>query len=331
MKTYRLDRFTGLDALTLHDEPKPVPGRGQVLVRVRASSLNYRDLLIADGNYPFPAKSRTVPHSDASGEIEALGPDVTRFEVGDRVMSTFFANWVGGSRRRVPEQYLVDHDGWLTEYKVVDAEALVAMPAHLTFEEAAALPCAGVTGWNAVRGVRAGDTVVTQGTGGVSLFALQFAKLLGARVIVTTSTLDKSARLRELGADEVIDYVAVPDWSRVVRQLTDGAGADRVVDIGGPGSLEQSMAAVAQRGQVSLVGALGAGAPIDFFKLFLSQATYEPIGVGSRSDTEDMNRAVSASRLRPVLDSAFELADAKAAWQHFAKRKLFGKVVVRHS
>lgn len=330
MKAYRLDRFTGIDALTLHDEPKPTVGRGQVLVRVRASSLNYRDLLIAEGKYPFGAKARTVPHSDAAGEVEVVGADVTRFKVGDRVMNYYFANWVGGARRRVPEQYLVDHDGWLAEYKVVDAEALVATPAQLSFEEAASLPCAGVTAWNAVRGVRAGETVVTQGTGGVSLFALQFAKLLGARVIVTTSTLDKAARLRELGADEVIDYVQVPEWSRVVRELTDGFGADRIVDIGGPGSLEQSTAAVAQRGRVSLVGALSAGPPVDFFKLFLSQATYEPIGCGSRSDTEEMNRAIAARGLHPVLDRVFDFKDSKLAWQHFAQRKLFGKVVVRH-
>jgi NADPH:quinone reductase-like Zn-dependent oxidoreductase len=330
MKVYRLDSFTGIDALTLHDEPTPEVGRGQVRVRVRASSLNYRDLVLAEGKYPFPARERTIPHSDAAGEIEAVGADVRRFEVGDRVMNYFFANWVGGVRRRVPEQYMVDHDGWLAEYRVVDAEALVAMPAHLSFEEAASVPCAGVTAWNAVAGVRPGRTVVTQGTGGVSLFALQFAMLLGARVIATTSTAQKEARLRDLGADEVIDSVATPDWARVVRELTDGDGADRIVDLGGPASLEQSAAAVAQRGQVSLVGALGTGAPIDFFKLFLSQARYETIGVGSRSDTEEMNRAIAATRLRPVLDRVFELHEAKAAWQHFAKRNVFGKVVVRH-
>jgi NADPH:quinone reductase-like Zn-dependent oxidoreductase len=330
MRIYRLESLTGVDALTLHEEPKPEVGRGQVLVRVRASSLNFRDLIISQGQYPFPPKPNVVPHSDGAGEIEAVGPDVRRFAVGDRVMNYYFANWVGGVRRRLPEQYMMDHDGWLAEYKVVDAEALVAMPAHLRFEEAAALPCAGVTAWNAVLGVGPGDTVVTQGTGGVSLFALQFAKLLGARVIATTSTLDKAARLRELGADEVIDYVAVPEWARVVRELTGGIGADRIVDVGGPASVEQSIAAVAFRGRVSLVGALGTGAPIDFYKLFLSQATYEPIGVGGRSDTEEMNRALSSRQLRPVLDRVFEMSEAKAAWQHFARRKLFGKVVVRH-
>lgn len=272
MKAYRLDTFTGIDALTLHDEPKPEAGRGQVLVRVRASSLNFRDLILAEGKYPFPPKPRTIPHSDAAGEIEAVGADVNRFRVGDRVMNYFFANWIGGGRRKVPEQYLIDHDGWLCEYKVVDAEALVAMPPHLSFEEAAAIPCAAVTAWNAVLGVRPGDTVVTQGTGGVSIFALQFAKLLGARVIATTSNLAKAARLRDLGADRVIDYAAVPEWAAVVKELTDGFGAERIVDIGGPGSLEQASAAVAQRGQVSLVGALGAGAPIGFLQVVLESS-----------------------------------------------------------
>jgi len=328
MKSYRLDSFSGIEALTLHEEPRPEVGRGQVRVRVRASSLNYRDLVLAEGTYP--AKQRTIPHSDAAGEVEAVGADVRRFKVGDRVMNYFYANWVGGVRRHVPEQYMAEHDGWLAEYRVVDAEALVAMPAHLSFEEAAALPCAGVTAWNAVAGVRPGHTVVTQGTGGVSVFALQFAKLLGGRVIVTTSTREKRARLRELGADEVIDSAATPDWASVVRELTDGYGADRIINLGGASSLEQSIAAIAQRGQVSLVGALGPGGPVDFFKLFWSQATYETIGVGSRSDTEEMNRAIAAKQLRPVLDRVFEFHEAKAAWQYFAKRKVFGKVVVRH-
>lgn len=330
MKAYRLDSIGSIDALRLHDEPKPEVGRGQVLVRIRASSLNYRDIALVQGKYPFPVKANVVPQSDAAGEVEAVGADVRRFKVGDRVMNYFFANWVGGVRRRVPEQYMIEHDGWLAEYKVVDAEALLAVPPHLSFEEAAALPCAGVTAWNAVAGVGPGDTVLTQGTGGVSMFALQFAKLRGARVIATTSTLDKAARLRELGADEIIDYRAMPAWAGAVRELTGGAGVDRVVDVGGPGTLEQSIAAVAHRGQVSLVGALGEGAPIDFFKLFLSQATYETISVGSRSDTEQMARAMAAHGTRPVLDRVFDFKDARAAWHYFAERRIFGKVVVRH-
>lgn len=330
MNVYRLDRFDGIDALTLHEEPKPTPGHGQVLVRVRASSLNFRDLVIAEGKYPYPPKPRTVPHSDGAGEVEAVGPGVRRFAIGDRVMNYFFVDWVGGVRREVGAQYLIDEDGWLTEYKVVDAEALVAIPAHLSFEEAAALPCAGATAWNAIAGVGPGDAVVTQGTGGVSLLALQLAKILGARVIATTSSAAKATRLRELGADDVIDYVAIPDWSRAVRELTNGRGAERIVDVGGPSTLEQSSAAVAFRGQVSLVGALGAGPPIDFFKLFFSQASYVPIAIGSRSDTEEMNRVLAARGVRPVLDRVFDFAEAKAAWQHFAGRRIFGKVVVRH-
>jgi NADPH:quinone reductase-like Zn-dependent oxidoreductase len=224
--------------------------------------------------------------------------------VGDRVIDSFYPTWFGGRRPRAYDFYGTERDGWLTEYKAVDAEALAFAPAHLSFAEAATLPCAGVTAWSALAGVGPGDTVLTQGTGGVSLFAVQLAKILGARVIATTSNPEKATRLKALGADSVIDYVATPEWADAVRRLTEGRGADRIVEVGGPGTLAQSIKAVAYGGHVSIVGALSAGpeAPtsIDFMNVFMSQATYRCIGTGSRSDLEELCRAVTRRRQRSL-------------------------------
>src|SRR6202165_1066377 len=234
MRVYQLDRPGSLDGLVLAERNVPSPAAGEVLVRVRASSLNFRDLMILNGEYPMPVPPGRVPLSDGAGEVVAVGADVRRFKVGDRVINSFFPNFFGGSFNAMPEQPVVDHDGWLTEYKAVSAEALVAMPGYLTFEEAATLPCVAVTAWSALSGVRAGETVLTQGSGGVSLFAIQLARALGARVIATSSNPENAARLREMGVDEVIDTSALPEWGDKVRALTGGGGVDRVVGVGGP-------------------------------------------------------------------------------------------------
>jgi NADPH:quinone reductase-like Zn-dependent oxidoreductase len=331
MRAYQLDQLGSLDGLVLAERDIPSPGVGEVLVRVRASSLNVRDMIILNGRYPAPVPPGRVPLSDASGDVIAIGAGVTRFRVGDRVINSFFPNWFGGSFNTMPEQYVVDRDGWLVEYKVVSAEALSRMPAHLTFEEAATLPCAAVTAWSALSGARAGETVLTQGTGGVSLFAVQLAKALGARLIATTSSPEKALRLRELGADDVIDYRTSPDWGDQVRALTGGRGVDRVVEVGGPDTLAQSVKAIAYGGQISLVGVLaGAEGGIDFMTMFSSQATFQPIAIGSRRDLEDLSRVMEQHEIRPVIDSVFSFGDAKAGWNHFAGRQLFGKVVIRH-
>jgi NADPH:quinone reductase-like Zn-dependent oxidoreductase len=331
MRAYQLDRIGSLDGLVLTERDIPSPGVGEVLVRVRASSLNFRDVMILNGQYPMPVPPGRVPLSDGAGEVVAVGAGVTRFKTGDRVINSFFPNFFGGSFNAMPEQWVVDHDGWLTEYKTVSAEALVAMPKHLTFEEAATLPCVAVTAWSALSGVRAGETVLTQGTGGVSLFAVQLAKALGARVIATTSNPQKAARLRELGADAVVDSSTSPDWGENVRAITGGRGVDRVVEVGGPGTLAQSVKAIAYGGQVSLVGALaGMEGGLDFMTMFLSQATFQPIATGSRRDLEDLCRVVEQHEIRPVIDSVFSFDDAKAGWSHYASRKVTGKVVIRH-
>ncbi len=331
MRTYRLEQVGNLDGLVAKEEAVPIPGAGEVLVRVRASSINFRDLAVLNGWYPVPVPPGVVPLSDGAGEVEAVGPGVTRFKTGDRVVNTFCLNWFGGSFNAMPEQYVANRDGWLTEYKVINAESLVAMPQHLSFEEAAGLPCAATTAWSALAGVGPGDTVLTQGTGGVSLFAVQLAKALGARVIATTSSLDKAERLRALGADHVIDYRASPDWGDQSRALTGGRGVDRVVEVGGPETLMQSIKAVAFGGQVSLIGVLaGLGGSVDFMAMFMSQASFKPIAVGSRRDMEDMIRVLGQHRVRPVIDSVYDFEDAKAAWTHFAGRQLFGKVIICH-
>src|SRR6202795_2221544 len=331
MRVYQLDRPGSVDGLVLTERSVPSPAVGDALVRVRASSLNFRDLMIINGQYPMPVSSGQVPLSDGAGEVVAVGAGVTRFRVGDRVINSFFPNWFGGTFNAMPVQYVVDCDGWLTEYKAVSAEALVAIPGYLTFEEAATLPCVAVTAWSALSGVRAGKTVLTQGAGGVSLFAVQLAKALGARVIATSSSPGNAARLREMGVDEVIDTSALPEWGDKVRALTGGRGVDRVVEVGGPGTLAQSVKAIAYSGQVSIVGTLaGVAGGLDFMTMFLSQATYQPIATGSRRDLEDLCRVVEQHAIRPVLDSVSSFDDAKAGWSHYAGGKATGKVVIRH-
>jgi NADPH:quinone reductase-like Zn-dependent oxidoreductase len=331
MRTYRMDKLGSLDGLVAHEEPTPTPGLGEVLVRVKATAVNFRDIFTLKGQSPFPVKSGVIPMSDASGEVAAVGPGVTRFQVGDRVVNAFFRNWYGGPRAPNLETYGSDHDGWLAEFKVVGADALSLAPRHLTFEEAATLPCVAVTAWSALAGVRAGDTVLTQGAGGVAVFALQLAKLLGARVITTARSAAEGGRLKKIGADGVVDYVANPEWADAVRGLTGGRGVDRVVEVGGPGTLAQSIKAAAYGGEISLVGALAAGGSgIDFMSVFMNQVTLRCISVGSRSDMEALLRAVDSHAMHPVVDRVFPFAEAKAAWEHYAGGHVFGKVVIRH-
>ena len=332
MKSYRIDELGSLDGLRPHEDDVPRIGRGQVLVRVRASSLNFRDLMIVRGLYPFGPVTGRIAGSDGAGEIEAVGEGVTRFKVGDRVISNFFPNWIGGPLPANLEHHQIQHEGYLTEYRAIDAELLAAMPDHLTFEEASTLPCAALTAWSALSGVEPGDTVLTLGTGGVSIFAVQLAKAFGARVIATTSSTDKFEKLKALGADDLIDYKDTPEWHQAVRDLTDGRGVDRIVEVGGPATIARSIKAVAQGGQVSLVGMLGGmeGGEIDIMQLFFSQATYRPIAVGSRSDLEAMNRTIANRKIKPVIDRVFAFDEVPAALQHLDGRNVFGKVVIRH-
>lgn len=330
MRTFRVGKVGSLDDLKITEEALPLPDTGQVRVRVRASALNFRDLAILTGLFPVPVKPDVIPLSDAAGEIDAIGTGVTRFAKGDRVVNAYFPTWFGGPFEGGGEQYMLERDGWLTDYKVVDAEALVAAPKGLSFEESATLTCAGVTAWSALAGVRAGDIVLTQGTGGVAIFAVQLAKALGARVIATTSSSMKADRLRDLGADEVIDYRADPDWGATARVLTD-CGVDRVIETGGAASLVQSIRAVATGGQISLVGILGGyEGGVDYMAMFASQARFQPIPTGSRRDLETLIRFIDRTGLKPTIDSTFAFEDARAAIEHLGRRQVFGKVLVQH-
>lgn len=331
MRSFHINSFGGPNNLIIKESEIPKPGRGEVLIRVRASSLNFRDLPIFAGQYQPPVQIGRVPLSDGAGEIEAVGESVKRFRVGDKVVNSFLPNWFGGTLNTPPEQWIVDHDGWLTEYKVVNAEILVPMPSHMSFEEGATLSCAAVTAWSALAGVRAGDVVLTQGTGGVSLFAVQLAVALGARVISTTSSHEKAQTLRRLGAHAVIDYNATPEWGDAVRELTNGRGADRVVEVGGPSTLPQSMKASTVGGEISIVGILaGYEGGVDFMTMFMSRVGFRAVTVGSRRDLEDMCRAMEQHGIRPVIDSVYAFDDAKAAITHYGARNIVGKVVIQH-
>jgi len=337
MKAYRIDRFGSVDGIVLRSSDDPRPGLSEVLMRVCASSLNYRDLMVLKGGGRGPTKLGVVPLSDGAGEVAAIGDGVTRVKIGDRIAGCFHPWWFGGP---IKPDYLTDRlganlDGMLAEYAVLSEEALVHVPSHLSFEEAATLPCAAVTAWVALTGNRritAGDTVLTQGSGGVSVFALQFAKILGARVIATTSTAEKAERLRGLGASEVINYTETADWDEKARELTDGRGVDCVVEIGGPGTIAKSLKALAVGGHISLIGASlsRSGTGLDPLLLTGRGITLGSISVGSRTDFEAMNRAIAIHRLHPVVDRIFPFAEAKAAYCHFEGRGHFGKVVITH-
>jgi NADPH:quinone reductase-like Zn-dependent oxidoreductase len=335
MKSYHASSGAGLNGLTVKEHAVPEPGPREALVRVRANSLNARELLVLRGTYPLPVKPDVVMGADGVGEVVALGPDVTRAAVGDRVSPAMFPRWLDG---RIAWEYAAQLggslDGMLTEFVALNEEALVHVPPHLSFQEAATLPCAAVTAWNALTGARrlqAGDTVLTLGSGGVSLFALQFARLFGARVIATTSTDEKAHRLKALGADDVVNYRTTPDWHLAVRELTGGRGVDQVVDVGG-GTLEKSIQSTALEGQVSFVGRLSDQATaIDTGTLYMSVATVRVVFAGSRAQFVAMNRAIAVNRLRPVIDRVFPFEDVVRAFEYYEAGKAFGKVVISHT
>jgi NADPH:quinone reductase-like Zn-dependent oxidoreductase len=334
MRLYRLPKAERIDDLTLAEAATPEPRRGQVLLRMHAWSLNYRDLMVATGRYGASGTAANlVPLSDGAGEVVAVGPDVRRAKPGDRVCPTFMQGWLGGDVIAEARQRALGGgiDGVLAEYVLVDQEDLVHIPPHLSYEEAATLPCAAVTAWNALYGgtrLQPGETVLVLGTGGVSIFALQFAHLAGARVIATSSSADKLARARALGADEGIDYRAQPEWQDGVRTLTGGRGADHVVEVGGAGTLARSVAAARIGGQVALIGVL-TGGQIDPAPIMRRNITLRGIFVGSREMFEAMNRAITQHRLHPVIDKVFAFAQARDAYRHLQGASHVGKVVIR--
>jgi len=334
MKAFQVVGSFGLENLKLVDLPEPKPGPGQVLVRMRAASLNYRDLVVIKGGYGPRQKVPVIPISDGSGEIASVGAGVTRWKLGDRVMGCFAPAWLEGplTQEKVDSSLGCYVDGVLAEHVLFNADALLTIPPHLGYEEAAALPCAALTAWNALfvaDHMQPGATVVVQGTGGVSLFALQFARMAGARVIITSSSDQKLARAKELGASAGINYKSTPDWDKEVRKLTDGRGADHVVEVGGAGTFNRSLNSVRIGGMISMIGVLaGASAEVKTTLILFRSVRVQGIFVGSKVMFEDMSRAIAAHGLHPVLDRTFPFAEAPAALRHMESGAHFGKVVV---
>jgi len=333
MKAFELGKNSGIDALTMVDRPMLKPGHGQVVVRMHAMSLNYRDLIIAKSAMGKREKT-IIPVSDGAGEVADIGPGVTRVRAGDRVAPIFTQSWLGGDVGRGQATALGgDLDGVLAEYVMLDQNGLVHFPDHLSYEEAATLPCAAVTSWNALISVgelKAGDTVLVMGTGGVSIFALQFARMAGARVIATSSSDAKLERLRELGAAEVINYRTTPEWGKRVLDLTKHRGVDHIVEVGGAGTLENSFKAIRTGGSISLIGLLtGFGGQFNPLLVLMKSVRFQGILVGSRDMFEAMNRAIATAQLRPVIDRTFPFAEAPAAYHHLESGAHFGKVCIR--
>jgi NADPH:quinone reductase-like Zn-dependent oxidoreductase len=315
--------------------PEPSPGPGQVTVRVRATALNYRDLMVASGRYGGPVPLPLIPLSDGAGEIATVGEGVTHWAPGDRVAGTFFQTWQTGPIRREAFQAALGGsvNGMLAEIVALPAAGVIAVPAHLSVEEAATLPCAALTAWNALvtsGKVAADHTVLVLGTGGVSLFALQFAKLHGARVIVTSRSDAKLARAQALGADATINYRTTPDWDQEVFRLTGQAGVDHIVEVGGTATFPKSLRALALGGTISVIGGVsGFGSQVPLTDILGKSALLRGIYVGNRDMFEAMNRAITRHQLKPVVDRVFPFAEAPAAYRYQGSGAHFGKVVIR--
>jgi NADPH:quinone reductase-like Zn-dependent oxidoreductase len=333
MRAWQIVSPNGIDALELSERRSPDPGPGEVKMRIRASSINYRDLgTVRDPvsrKLPYPR----IPNSDGAGEIVAVGPGVTGLSKGARVASTFFQRWDDGqcSAEAMASALGGALDGVLAEEAVLSSDGVVPIPGHLSFEEAATLPCAALTAWNALAEaarVKAGDTVLLLGTGGVSIFALQFARLMGARVIIISSSDAKLERAKALGAAHTINYRTTPDWDRAVLDLTNGTGVDATVEVGGAGTLPKSINATRIAGTISLIGVL-AGGQIDPAQFMRRSIKMQGIYVGSRRMFLEMNRAIAFAGLKPVIDRTFPFEKAKDAYHTMQAAGHFGKIVIR--
>jgi len=333
----RLNAF-GLDHLSLEPAPLPAPGPNDVHVRLRAASLNFRDLMVVLGLYNPKMQLPRILGSDAAGKVIAIGTDVTRFKPGDRVCTLFFQDWLDGEIQPLTGKSALGAtiDGVFTTERILPESGLIHTPAHLSFEEAATLPCAALTAWNALveQGhLRAGQTVLVQGTGGVSLFALQFAKMHGATVILTSSSDEKLDRGRRLGAGHTINYKSTPDWDKSAKDLTNNVGVDHVVEVGGQGTIARSLSAVRPSGHVHVIGVLSgtgadAGPGIDVRSILTKSVHINGIYVGSRAMFERMNAAIAANKLKPVIDRVFPFANFRSAFEHMQNGSHFGKIVL---
>jgi NADPH:quinone reductase-like Zn-dependent oxidoreductase len=335
MKTYEIQKYGGPEGLELVDRSPPRPGDGEIVVRIRAASLNYRDLIVIRGQYERNPQTGRVPLSDGAGEVISVGSGVTRFKIGDRVAGCFCQGWPSGRFRAEMHRTALGGsiDGVLVEEAKFREEGLVHLPVGYSFEEGATLPCAAVTAWQSLitRGqLVPGETVLLLGTGGVSIFALQIAKAAGARVIITSSSDEKLERARKLGADAVINYKTTPDWGKAAASLAGGEGVDHVVEVGGAGTFRQSVRACRFGGKIGLIGILsGREAASEIFPIVTKGAAVFGIYVGSREMFEALNRALEQAKIRPVIDKVFPFEAAREAYEHMASGSHLGKVVIR--
>ena len=331
MQVWEIPSF-GIENLRQATRPEYQPGAGEVLVRIRAVSLNYRDLMMTKGQYNPKMRLPRVPCSDGAGEVIAIGSGVTRFEVGDPVVGIFMQRWLGGG---IVESYAKsalggEIDGTLAEQMIFSEEGLLPMPKHLTMEEAATLPCAAVTAWHALTsgGLQAGDSILLQGTGGVSIFGLQLARAMGARTLVTSSSDAKLAKAKALGAHATCNYRLHSDWEKWCRSETHGIGVDHILEVGGAGTLEKSMKAIRAGGRISLIGVLSGMGTMNPLPLLIRNVTLEGIFVGSRAMFEAMNKALELHQIKPIVDRIFDFAQFPEALQYLESGAHFGKVVI---
>jgi NADPH:quinone reductase-like Zn-dependent oxidoreductase len=332
MKAYQYRMGEPISALRIVDLPMPSVGPGQVLVKMHAAALNFRDLLVVTGQFPRAQQEVIVPLCDGAGEVVEAGADVTTVKIGDRVTPLYNQRWMAGEMQDSDTAWSIGGclDGVAAEYRVFDEMGVLKFPDHLSYEEAATLPCAGVTVWNALHGPRplaAGDTLLTLGTGGVSIHALQMAKAAGAEVIVTSSSDEKLARAKALGADHVINYGATPDWDVPVRAITGGRGVDHVIENGGGGTMLRSIKSTRRGGWIHIIGLIAPG-EIDPVHILLSGVTVRGQEVGSREMFAAMNRSLAHSKIKPVVDKVFAFDQLPAALDELGEGRHFGKLVL---
>lgn len=336
MKIFQIQDDWSMDHLKIAECDPPEPGPGEVLLKMNAASINYRDLVVPLRGYgSFTGTLPLIPISDGVGEVVEIGAGVTKVARGDRVCPMFMQKWIAGEPdlTRITTTLGGPIDGVMQEYMVVDEEGLAKAPEYLSDEEAATLPCAALTAWSALvteGDVKAGDRVLVQGTGGVSLFALQFAKLLGAKVVIISSSDNKLIRAAALGAEEGINYTNVPEWGKAVKKLTEGNGVDHIVEVGGEKTLPQSLRAIRPGGTISMIGVLsGANMGVSLGLIVTRKVRLQGITVGHRDSFEAMTRAMAQHQVKPVIDRVFAFEELKEAMEYLRQGKHFGKICIR--
>jgi NADPH:quinone reductase-like Zn-dependent oxidoreductase len=335
MKAYQLPKAgAGIEALVQVERADPKPAYRQVLVKVKACSLNFRDLGMVRGTYRVPIRDNIIPLSDGAGEVVETGPGVTRVKIGDRVAGCFFQRWLGGEPAADVHTSALGGgvDGMLADYALLEEDGVVKIPPHLSLEEGATLPCAGVTAWHAMMEhakLKAGDTILLQGTGGVSIFGLQFAHAMGIRAVITSSSDEKLKRAKALGAAFGINYKTTPEWQKAAMEFTGGRGVDHVIEVGGAATLTRSFGAIRAGGRISMIGGLSGGATeLNPGLIFSRRANVQGISVGSMQMFEAMNRAIEVNAIKPMIDKVFAFAQAPEAYRHMASGAHFGKIVI---